>query len=335
MDAPEPFNASTDPNSIILRSSDGVNFHVPKLHLSSDPSFFSEMFELPQPPDADPLPIINATEDQHTLDMVLRVLHPNIAYKIPQNVTDIRSVLEAAKKYRLAAVSLAGEQALVLLVNASPLQNAAGVLGTAKAYELPSVTTAVEQALISRAKDKPLEVYAVACRCGLQEAAAAAAKAARHIPLKSLLEERDELRHISIVAFQRLLLYHQECMAEASMCSQEFQAFPFGFWQNSHRKDTGCEKHYAEDRNGRGSHFQPWWVNFMRSLEQKLLVRMWNEAETKAEFMAAWRRDCPCEQCLQPTANRTKDVDALMQSMSKKIQERQDRVSTGYTTTAL
>ncbi|KAJ7501149.1 hypothetical protein B0H11DRAFT_755389 [Mycena galericulata] len=61
---------------IILRSSDGVDFHVYRVVLSLASPFFKQMFSLPQPESATPVPVIPVAEASGILDLVLRLWYP-------------------------------------------------------------------------------------------------------------------------------------------------------------------------------------------------------------------------------------------------------------------
>jgi hypothetical protein len=134
--ADAPFN-DTEPHDTILRSKDGVNFYVYKVILSVASPFFRQMFSLPQPNGS--IGTITVTEDSQTLDRLLRLCYP-VPDPIIKDLTDISDVLEAAMK-----------------------------------YEMEEATALMRVELLTFVNDKPLQVFAVACRLMLEEEAQAAA----------------------------------------------------------------------------------------------------------------------------------------------------------------
>jgi len=117
---------------IILRSSDGIDFHVFKLFLTLASPFFETMFELPQPAvgtsgdSNDGLPVIIMQEDSGTLDTFLRFCYPSTLAEDPslESLTDILAILEAARKYSLDLIERKVCQALAnpKLLEVEPLR---------------------------------------------------------------------------------------------------------------------------------------------------------------------------------------------------------------------
>ena len=107
---------------VILRSADGVDFRVFKLFLSLASPFFETLFDLPQAPEGtsdqemkDGLAVIAVSEDSKTLDFFLRFCYPSTLAEDPslENLTDVLSVLAAARKYSLDLIEKKVCQALV------------------------------------------------------------------------------------------------------------------------------------------------------------------------------------------------------------------------------
>jgi hypothetical protein len=107
---------------VILRSSDDVEFRVFKLFLSLASPFFETMFDLPQDLDGDSdqetkdgLAVIVVSEDSKTLDSFLRFCYPSTLAEDPslETLTDVVSVISAAKKYSLELIEKKVCQALV------------------------------------------------------------------------------------------------------------------------------------------------------------------------------------------------------------------------------
>ncbi|KAG2358549.1 hypothetical protein BDR07DRAFT_1362006 [Suillus spraguei] len=129
--ASAPFNhAKAD---VILRSADGVDFRVFMLFLSLASSFFETLFGLPQASDGasdqemkDGLAVIAVSEDYKTLDSFLRFCYPSTLAEDPSldNLTEILSVLAAARKYSLELIERKVCQALAnpKVLEAEPLR---------------------------------------------------------------------------------------------------------------------------------------------------------------------------------------------------------------------
>lgn len=120
-DASHPFDRPTA--DVVLRSCDLVDFRVHSRILTEASPFFSDMFELPQPPGAEPNttsgahalpPVVDMAEDAETLDLLLRLLYP-IAKPPLEEPRLLALVLKAATKYDMvwpATVVLAGLRAI-------------------------------------------------------------------------------------------------------------------------------------------------------------------------------------------------------------------------------
>ncbi|KAJ8590284.1 hypothetical protein M405DRAFT_720727, partial [Rhizopogon salebrosus TDB-379] len=164
---------------IILRSTDGVDFHVFKLILSLVSPVFKDMFTLPQTdlqPDVS-VPVIPVAECSTTLRSLLLLCYP-AATPTFSNIDDVKAVMEAARKYDMeAALSRAGDLAM--------------------AQFLPT---------------NSLQLYALSCRFGWQHHAQIAAT--RTLEIKDLGRPSSlftGLRDITGFDYHRLLVYHYEC----------------------------------------------------------------------------------------------------------------------------
>ncbi|OAX40164.1 hypothetical protein K503DRAFT_21762 [Rhizopogon vinicolor AM-OR11-026] len=167
---------------IILRSADGVNFHVFKLILSLVSPVFQGMFMLPQgisQPDASSVPVVPMAESSTTLESLLLLCYP-AATPTFDSLDDVKAVLEAARKYVMITV-----------------------LGRAKdlvfAQFLPTDS---------------LGLYALSCMFGWQQHARMAAIRTLEINLKDLGRPGGEfagMRDISAFDYHKLLVYHYEC----------------------------------------------------------------------------------------------------------------------------
>ncbi|KAG2103127.1 uncharacterized protein F5147DRAFT_762403 [Suillus discolor] len=167
---------------IILRSADGVDFHVYKLILSLMSPVFKDMFSLPQPEsesqsDVSSVPIINVIEGSTTLESLLLLCYP-AATPTFRSLDDAKVVMKAASKYDMqAALSRAGDLAM--------------------AQFFPN---------------NFLELYALSCQFGWQHHAQTAAT--RALKIKDLGRPSNGfhgLQDISGADYHRLLAYHYQC----------------------------------------------------------------------------------------------------------------------------
>ena len=182
-DATAPFDhAKAD---IILRSSDNVDFRVFKQFLSLASPFFETLFDIPQPEEEngdqevkDGLAVIPVTEDNKTLDALLRFCYPCTLADDPniEVLKDAMDVLEAARKYSLDVIEKKARKAIV----------------NPKILEV-----------------EPLRCFAIAHRGRLREETLLAAKSTLTQPLIPPWFQEIEL--ITASDLLSLLTYHQRC----------------------------------------------------------------------------------------------------------------------------
>ena len=92
--------------TIIVRSSDQVNFRVHKLVLAMSSPFFKDLLSLPQPPDAeivDGLPVVALPEDAGLLNCLISLLYP-ITPVIPDSYQKAFALLAVCQKYEMDSV---------------------------------------------------------------------------------------------------------------------------------------------------------------------------------------------------------------------------------------
>ncbi|KAJ8581884.1 hypothetical protein M405DRAFT_938058 [Rhizopogon salebrosus TDB-379] len=169
---------------IILRSADGVNFHVFKLILSLASPGYQGMFMLPQDmtqTDASPIPIIPMAESSTTLESLLLLCYP-AANPTFDSLDHMKAVIEAARKYGMGgAISRAGD----LVMAQFPLADS-------------------------------LELYALSCIFGWKKLAQTVAM--QTLKIKDLGRPSRRfagMQDITGLDYHRLLVYHQECGAVA------------------------------------------------------------------------------------------------------------------------
>jgi len=180
--AQAPFD---DPDcDIILRSSDGVDFHVFKLILSLASSVFKDMFTLPQTELQSKVlsvPIILMAEGSTILKSLLLLCYPTPNPTF-DSVDHMKAVMEAARKYDMGgATSRAGDLVMA---------------------QFPSTDS--------------LELYALSCKFGWKQLAQTVAM--QTLKIKDLGRPSNKfagMRDITALDYHRLLAYHQECGAVA------------------------------------------------------------------------------------------------------------------------
>ena len=89
--------------TIIVRSSDQVNFRVHKLVLAMSSPFFKDLLSLPQPPDAeivDGLPMVALPEDAGLLNCLISLLYP-VPPVIPDSYQKAFALLVVCQKYEM------------------------------------------------------------------------------------------------------------------------------------------------------------------------------------------------------------------------------------------
>ncbi|KAG2046475.1 hypothetical protein BDR06DRAFT_1025510 [Suillus hirtellus] len=181
---------------VILRSADGVEFRVFMLFLSLASPFFETLFGLPQAPDGtsdqemkDGLAVIAVSEDSKTLDLFLRFCYPSTLAEDPclDNLTEVLSVLAAARKYSLDLIERKVCQAL-----ANPK-----VLET-----------------------EPLRSFAIARNARLKHETITAARHNLRQPLIPALFA--EINLITASDFLALLTYHKKCAIAVKALMKDF-----------------------------------------------------------------------------------------------------------------
>jgi hypothetical protein len=92
--------------SIIVRSSDQVDFRIHKLVLAISSPFFKDLLSLPQPPDAevvDGLPVVPLPESAGLLNSLISLLYP-ISPVIPDSYQKAFALLAVCQKYEMESV---------------------------------------------------------------------------------------------------------------------------------------------------------------------------------------------------------------------------------------
>lgn len=158
---------------IILRASEGKEFHAHKVVLSLASPVFRDMFSVPQPPPAksSKLPIVDVHDPPEALEIFLQIIYPT-RNPVIHDVDILASVLHLADKY-----------------------DAKDTLDVHKDY-LPSTYSDLS----------PIQMYAILCACGREGEAGVVA---RRIPFASLktLDSSPLLQFITTTQYQRLVSF--------------------------------------------------------------------------------------------------------------------------------
>ena len=188
-DAGPPFHDIIPGLTVILRSSDDVDFFVLKPILAKVSVVFKDMFELPNVAPENPLmefdnqrhglPIIEVTESSSTLNILLRLCYP-VENPDLSNLEDIRRFLEARRKYMIEVFD-----------------------------------RTVKDALSRVTESKPFAVFALASRYGLEEVANDAAKRMLCFP-QTDVSDQAALKDITASQYHRLLQYRRDCVRRAT-----------------------------------------------------------------------------------------------------------------------
>lgn len=233
---------------IVLRSSNGEDFHTRRILLSLGSDVFDTMFTLPQAPrepqegtSQDGPPVIPLAEESDIVYQLLRWLDPRC--RPSWELKDMQLVLNAADKYSMQGVMQHIEQVLM---------------------RCPQYTNA-----------DPVLIYAIAIRYGFHELARQAAKES----LRLTLEERTSLPELAFIpaqALQHLYNYYFTCANAAYEVATDFE---FGWlgdiqsnfvWGPDHPKDhsTSCPNIRQENQL-----WQKWWADYMELAAQELYKR--------------------------------------------------------------
>ncbi|KAF8991365.1 hypothetical protein BDQ17DRAFT_306486 [Cyathus striatus] len=145
MQATHPFD-NPKKSDVTLRTSDKVDFYVYRVILSAASPVFETMFSLPQQvSDGTSSSVVDISENSEVIDPLLRICYPVIDPLIT-DLTLLQMVLKTALKYDILVAS-----------------------------------EMLKRTLRSFVKDKPREVYTVACQLSLEEEALLAAQRWREI----------------------------------------------------------------------------------------------------------------------------------------------------------
>ncbi|KAJ7484958.1 hypothetical protein B0H11DRAFT_1914381 [Mycena galericulata] len=188
-----PFDDSSA--DVILRSSDGIDFHVHRVVLSLASSFFKEMFSLPQPSSEPDIPTISMSESAVVLDRALRFWYPGAEPVLVQTLHELRETLE-------------------ILI---------------QKYYMQFVIPLAKKHLREYLQGDPVAVFAIACRHEWKDLALEAAKSSLRAAIRNVSElpRPTNLNDMTADTYYALLLYHSECARVAAAASSSLEWVPY------------------------------------------------------------------------------------------------------------
>jgi hypothetical protein len=163
-----------DDADVVIRVADTLDFRVHKLMLSLVSPFFKTMFTVPQPPTDTPdtLPHIDVHESVKAWENILRTIYP-MPNPVIDDLHDLESLLLAATKYEMQFVI--------------------------DAYKLKFE----DRRFIQR---DPLHLYAIACKCGLDDQAKYVARNAEFLTVTERSPD-DDLNGLATASYHRLISF--------------------------------------------------------------------------------------------------------------------------------
>ncbi|KDQ61495.1 hypothetical protein JAAARDRAFT_171723 [Jaapia argillacea MUCL 33604] len=257
-DASAPF--VNDEADIILRSSDGVDFHTFKLLLSLASPFFRSTFSLPQPGQAEGpegtkaggsgaemkngVSVVQLTEHSEVVKNMLIFCYP-MCHPTMETLQEVQDLWEAASKYEI-------EELMKWLGSQF-----------------------VEKRFL---EDEPVRAYAIACRYRLDPLAKAAAIWTLRYPRADLDIHADhhELEAITAGAFVRLMKFHRRCSEVVSALVNHTQS-PGLSWISTFQYNfftcTSCHHHRSKVRFGLSQSVAKWFLQYLVHVGEVLQIR--------------------------------------------------------------
>ncbi|KAJ7877242.1 hypothetical protein B0H14DRAFT_2713065 [Mycena olivaceomarginata] len=332
-DATVPFSGVSDPNShsrhsdFILRSTDGVDFHVHCDILKFSSDFFHDMFAIPGPGDGDPnglrrdgKPVLLMPELEATLLRLLRLAYPGYTvahYTLKHDDLDhCVSVFKAAEKYQFLRVQCMLEEML-------------------------------DNFDIAIIDSQPHRVFAVARLCNRLELSRKAAFSSLNSPLFESAPRFPEMNLLSWEEGYNLYQFHRLCGQKAAEIAMGAMADRpntkewlmnedsdqlFVWWKNSGHNskcdDGNCGQHWKYGnvavRTGSKAPVQ-WFKDHISRLAAQLRTspsRRTAEREVSVVLSRSIPDGCPgCSKHVEA------DLASLARQLAKKIDELSNRLA--------
>jgi hypothetical protein len=177
---------------VILRSSDGVDFHLHRAILSLVSSVLGDMFTVPQPDPAPIKPTVEVAESSAVLNRALRFFYPGVQ-PVVENLNELGEII--------------------------------GVL--VDKYDAESVIPAAKEHLKRYIVDEPLAVYVIAYTIRWEDLGIATARQTLKLRLRSIdAVSPPHLDRIPATAYHNLLHYHHRCGLAAKAVTTDLRWIP-------------------------------------------------------------------------------------------------------------
>ncbi|KAJ3530584.1 hypothetical protein NM688_g7688 [Phlebia brevispora] len=242
-----------DPDTII-RTSDGMSIRVHMKLLAMASPVFNDMFGIPQPTkEGDQLPVVDLAEDSKTLEVLIDAIYPDRYPSTPVELSTLNKVAAAAQKYVMRSV-----QAFV-------------------AHCLRTTSYA----------DSPLRVYAIACRCGLDDVAVQCARSSLLEPWPDTLPP--EFEDLSANSYHKLLSFRRRCEAvfDSQLDSESCESYEeFAYLSSRLPKCSKCPQSSYGPLTGPPALIAPsWFVAHLHLAKQEFLQRVDGSAVMSPELV--------------------------------------------------
>ncbi|KAI0365031.1 hypothetical protein BV20DRAFT_1039123 [Pilatotrama ljubarskyi] len=291
---PTPPYADVTKGDLVIRSCDGVNFHVHTCIMENMSPVFADMFSLPPVHGEGEKPRVDVTEPADTWNNILGFSYHVVRDDSESSIslTDIQALLEAAQKYRMAAVTRWMRDAL--------LQS-------------------------GYAESQPLRTYAVACAYGLSDVALVAARgwlehSVESDELKSMdVGHAKELELISALQYKRLLNFRERC-ATAAVQAVSVGRNPVPSWVTSHgewlsARQSGCTESWNCEENAlviRNKtktrvvlRLRSGWLEYFQGLAAQLKTTPSPSAARSSKLLGPVIASAACKECRLKILERT------------------------------
>lgn len=235
-----PFDKKTESTDVILRSSDGLDFHVHKLVLSLASPFFGDMFSLPRRRDSEEAEenSVDMEESNSVLDKLLRFCYP-----VDEPLLDDTKL-------------------------------ALDLLSATIKYDMDGPTSRVKRIIMSPSviAENPLLIYSASCKLGLADEAKLAAKISLRYPMLTLGTQG--LQNLPALAYHRFLVYHQKCSITASELVCKADWLPTDTWDFSRLFVQGtCNSPCCAGVYWGGISTRKWIGDYMNHVRERLRMR--------------------------------------------------------------
>jgi hypothetical protein len=293
VDVTHPFNKPSA--DLVIRSADGVDFHVHKLIMAEASPFFEAMFSLPQAKSEKAADSRSPVVDQQEYK------HGRPVLRLTEDANTIKSLLLFCYPYDNPEFS--------------DLNEAIAVVSAAKKYQLDAPAGPVRQLLREHTEQSPLRVYAFAVRHSMEDEARAAARALLRYTLSEIVNQNPpELSDLPLAYYQRLLSFLLRCRRAFSELTVKTRWIPEGApyerrdpttsavsieWRRYDippwRRCKSCPQQSgsAGELNG----VRKWWMEFLERAQRELMERPFGDVVKASALLEAsytyCKKDCP------------------------------------------